>query len=353
MKPNRKHIKFIAAPQGSAEWLALRQNGLGGSEIGGVLGQSDYMDPIKVYLNKIGEAETFKGNRFTRMGKLLEDLIAYMYCYWDPESPDCETMLINEESGKKFRKVERVNGYITNEKYPWLYASLDRKIRGDKRGRGHLETKNTTGMEKNRYTHGFNPSFYCQIQQYLLLDEADYTDVAIYYDGNNFDVKPVYPDKEVQEIIIEKSKEFWVKVLQARAIKEHYGIGSYYGHHLDFIPEEQRAGVYDLMKLEPELTGTENEYKFLQDLVKPTPEYTEMPGTEEQLDLVHQYLRAGADKKKANTLQTAIKEKLVVSLGGYHQATWGPKESISYKPTTKGNRFRVSPALDPDASEEA
>lgn len=352
MKQNRKHIRFIAAPQGSPEWLALRQNGIGGSEIGGILGQSDYMDPIKVYLNKIGEAETFKGNRFTRMGKLLEDQIAYMYCFWNNDEPTCEAMLINEEEGKRFRKVERVNGYITNEKYPWLYASLDRKIRGDSRGRGHLETKNTTGMEKTRYTHGFNPAFYCQIQQYLLLDEAEYTDVAIFYDGNNFEVKPVYPDKAVQDLIIEESQKFWLKVCKAREIKKAYGIGSYYGTHLDFIPKEQQEGVYLLMQLEPELTGTENEYKFLQELVKPTPEYTEMPGTMEQLDLVREYLRFGADKKEATKMQTAVKEKLVLTLGGYHQATWGPKEYISYKPSGKTNRFRVSAGLDPDGGEE-
>lgn len=354
-KATRKHIRFVPAPQGSPEWLALRANGVGGSEIGGVLGQSEYLDPIKVYLNKIGEAESFKGNRFTRMGKILEDLIADMYCYWETDC-DCDTMLINWENNRKLRRVERVNGYVVNDKYPWLYASLDRKIRGDSRGRGHLETKNTTGWEKDKYIHGFNPSFYCQVQQYLLLDEADFTDVAIYYDGNNFDVKPVYPDAEVQKLIIEESQKFWLRVEKAREIKKTFGITSYYGTNIDFIPEEQREGIYMLMQLEPELTGTETEYKFLQDLIKPTKEYTEMNGTDMQRQLVSQYLAHGVSKKTAQRLQTAIKEQLVVSLGGYHKAIWGGNEYISYAQSGKNMKFMVSKALtkalNPDADEE-
>lgn len=351
MRHSSGKIKFIAAPQGSAEWLALRENGIGGSEIGGVLGQSDYMDPIKVYLSKIGEAESFKGNRFTRMGKIMEDMIAKLYCYWE-DGGDADTMLINHEEGKKFRRVEKVNGYVLHEDYPWLYSSLDRKVVGDPRGIGIVETKNTTSTEKNRYTHGFNPSFFCQIQQQLLTSGVDFCDVAIMFDGNNFDVKPVGEDKEVQQLIIEESKVFWGKVLKARAIKQAFGITSYYGLNMDFIPEEKRQGVYMLMQLEPELTGTESEYKFLQTLVKPTPEYTEMPGTEEQLNLVKQYLSYGDNETAAKKAKVAVKEKLVLSLGGYHKAMWSAKEYISYKPKGKSYTFRVSPALDPSANDD-
>lgn len=355
MKPaSRKHIRFVAAPQGSDHWLSLRKNGIGGSEIGGVLGQADYTDPIKVYLEKIGEAPPFKGNRFTFFGKYLEDPIAELYSYWPMNSADatCEQMLENYETGAKQRNVRRVNGYIVNDKYPWLYSSLDRTVWGDPRGRGILETKNTTSMEKDRYTHGFNKSFYCQVQQYLLIDEADFADVAIYYDGNNFDVKQVLPDPDVQQLIIEQSLKFWERVLKARVIKEEANIVSYYGRHMDFVPTEQQAAVYQLMQLEPELTGTENEYKFLMALVNPTEEYTEKPGTDSQLALVRQYVGHGVSEKEAKAKKTAIKEQLVLSLGGYHRAAWGEKEYISYQPTAKGNRFRVSKGLLPEGVDE-
>lgn len=346
MRKSRRHIRFIPAKQGSPEWLALRGNGIGGSEIGGVLSVADYVDPIKVYLSKIDEnADTFEGNRFSRFGKLLEDLIADMYQYWEADG-DANIMLRNREERKKLRKVCRVNGYVVNDKYPWLYASLDRRIIGDPRGRGILETKNTTTMEKERYTHGFNKSFYCQVQQYLLLDEAEFADVGIYFDGNNFEVRPVEPDKDVQQLIVHESREFWLRVEKARAIKKQYGIQSYYGQHMDFIPDELREAVSMLQSLEPDLTGTENEYEFISKLVKPTPEFTEREATQEEYDRLFRYNKAGKLKKKIDGLQTAIKEELVLALGGYHLARFNEKQYFSFKPSEKqGPKFYVTPSL--------
>jgi hypothetical protein len=346
MKPNRKHIQFIAAPQGSPEWLALRDNGIGGSEIGGVLGIADYMDPIKVFLSKIGEdVGTFEGNRFSRFGHLMEPIIADLYQYWEVEG-GCDTMLINKEKKNRLRRVQRVNGYIKNEKYPWLFASLDRRIMGDSRGRGILETKNTTTMEKDRYTYGFNRSFYCQVQQYLLIDEADFADVAIYYDGNNYEVRPVEPDKDVQQLIIEESREFWLKVEKAREIKKAFKIDKYYGNHMDFIPVEHREGVGMLMGLEPELTGSESEHEFIRALVKPTKEFTQRDGKADELTRVKRYHKLGELGKKIKAHRDAVQAQLIVDLGGYHQANFGDAGYFSYKPQENGSsRFHVSPKL--------
>ena len=58
------------------QWLDFRMQGLGGSEIGGVFGQSKWDDAMKVHLNKTSEPMTsFSGNRFTKTGQWLEDHI--------------------------------------------------------------------------------------------------------------------------------------------------------------------------------------------------------------------------------------------------------------------------------------
>ncbi len=345
-RAKRRHIHFIPCKQGSPEWLAHRKRGIGSSEVGGVCAQADYVDPIKVYLDKIGEqADTFTGNRFSRFGKALEDFIADCYCYWEADG-DANLMLTNRDNRKKFRSVSTVNGIYWNEKYPWLFASLDRRILCDPRGRGILETKNTTTMEKDRYTHGFNKSFYLQVQEQLLVYEAEFADVAIYFDGNNFEVRPVEPDKEVQQYIVEETREFWLKVEKARAIKHEYGIQSYYGQHMDFIPEELREAVSMLQALEPELTGTENEYEFLSKLIKPTPEFTEREATPEEYDRLFRYNKAGKLKKKIEAVQTAIKEELVLALGGYHVARFNEKQYFSFKPSEKqGPKLYITPSL--------
>jgi predicted phage-related endonuclease len=136
---SRKHIQFI--PAVGDVWLAYRENGIGGSEMGAILGQADYTDPIKVYLEKIGEPVSgFQGNRFSRFGKLLEPTICDLYQYWDPAG-DAELMLINKEEKTKHRKVKRVNGFIFNTKYPWLFASIDRQIMKDLDGEEPLHPR--------------------------------------------------------------------------------------------------------------------------------------------------------------------------------------------------------------------
>jgi hypothetical protein len=344
----RKHIRFIKAPQGTPGWLALRQNGIGGSEIGGVLGQSDYQDPIKIHLTKIGEpnVDTFTGNRFTRFGKIMEEHIAQWYQHWDV---DVETMLINIENGKKLRRVRRVNGYYWNERWPWLYVSLDRIVWRDPRGRILLETKNTTTMEKTRYKHGFNPAFYLQVQQQLMILEADAVDVAIYYDGNNFEVKPVLPDYDVQNFIAEQSKAFWGNILKAREIKRMFDIDGYYGQHLDFIPPEKHEAIALLQQLEPELTGSENEYAFIRDLVVPRAETIMMEGTTEQWEVIQQRLQFNKTAAETKAAVTALNEKLILSLGGYQGAQFGQDGKaghFTWKPDKAGvRRLYVSPKL--------
>lgn len=347
---SRKHIRFIAAPQGSPEWLALRQNGIGASEIGGVLGQHDYMDPIKVYLTKVGEpgADTFEGNRFSRFGKVLEEHIANWYQYWE-HGFDVNTMLLNIEKGNKQRRIRKVNGYYCNDRWPWLYASLDRIVWKDPRGRIVLETKNTTGMEKKRYTYGFNPAFYLQVQQQMMIFEADGADVGIYYDGNNFDVKTVEPDYDVQNLIAAESKNFWGNVLKAREVKRMYAIDSYYGQNMDFIPEEKREAVAMLQSFEPELTGSENEYEFIRKLVVPKDEFIAMEGTQEQWELLMARNKIKDSAKGLKKDEAAINAKLILSLGGYHQANFGDDGAagyFSYKPIKGGaKKLYVSPKI--------
>jgi YqaJ-like recombinase protein len=48
---------ILVAPSGipEAEWLALRKTGIGGSDIGALLGMSKYTSPYELYLDKRGE----------------------------------------------------------------------------------------------------------------------------------------------------------------------------------------------------------------------------------------------------------------------------------------------------------
>jgi len=336
------------------QWLAYREGGIGGSElcasISGVLGDkgSKNSDPIKVHLNKIGEPVTdFKGNRLTKSGHYEEPSIAHLYEFWDHDNPDAEIMYDNEAIGKKLSHVRRVDCYITNDKWPWLFASLDRRILRNRRsrraiahGRGILECKNTTSMEKNRYTYGVNPDFYYQVYLYLMLTGWEYCDIGIRFDGNNYEVITLEPRKEIFEFIEHHSAIFWKNVLECRKIKLEYGIESYYGMP-DYMQEErQREGIALLMSLEPELRGTESEAKFIREIIKPTEEYTKMEGTQELFEwAVHRY-RANAAMATHKEDLTKANNEIIRLLSGTHEAIYelpeGGEGKITYKPDSRG-----------------
>jgi hypothetical protein len=331
------------------KWVAFRDQGVGGSEEGGIFNESKWDDRLKIHLNKIKEpVTTFTGNRFTKFGQKFESDIAHMYQYWDADASDpIMQMFANEEAKKKIETVRSVFAYVVNDKYPWLFASIDRRILRSKRNRrrrGILECKNTTAMEKNTYKYGINPSHVLQVYHYLMVLEWEYAEVAIFYDGNNWDVVGFEPDKEVFEMIQYETATFWQNVEKGRKIKEDYGIPSYYGMpDYYFSTERQKEGIAMLQELEPEITSTS--YDWIKDLIIPTPEYTEAIGTQELFELGVKYHKAQkAQSAKAEEV-TALKAKMIAMMKGIHVFKYD-EGNISYKPTVKGdNRLHISQKL--------
>lgn len=108
------------------DWLSYRYSGIGASEVGTIMGLDDYKSSIELYYEKIGQ-----GSRYTLenlamfLGKEQEDFIASIWQHWDGT---VEGMIANYRAGKIVRRCQRVNAYVRNPKYPWLFVSLDRKI---------------------------------------------------------------------------------------------------------------------------------------------------------------------------------------------------------------------------------
>lgn len=65
-------MRLIDLDQKSQEWLDWRRKGIGSSEIAAIIGTDPYNTPYKVWLNKLGYAPDFKGNKFTEHGNNFE-----------------------------------------------------------------------------------------------------------------------------------------------------------------------------------------------------------------------------------------------------------------------------------------
>src|SRR5690606_38224851 len=110
-------------PSGSPEWLALRADGLGGSEIAAGLGLSPWESRFSLWHRKRGEAAPQADNDEMRAGRYLEPAVAAMFIDAHPEM-----------------RVRRAGTYRSKARR-WQIANPDRIITGSSGQRGVLEIK--------------------------------------------------------------------------------------------------------------------------------------------------------------------------------------------------------------------
>lgn len=136
------------------EWLSIRKSliaegRLGGSMIGTAAGVNPYKSATRLWgeLKGLLQEPDISGKEAVRNGKDLEDYVAQRFC---------------EMSGKS---VHRENCIFTNDEYPHLFASIDRKVVGEESG---LECKTANAFRQDDFTDTeFPKAYYAQVCSYL------------------------------------------------------------------------------------------------------------------------------------------------------------------------------------------
>ena len=117
----KSHLRLVPTrDMNREEWLAYRHQGIGASEVGIILGLDDYTSSLELYHYKIGSVQKFDTEGMAQfMGREHEDMIAKLWQYWDGSE---EGMIRNFRADKIIRKCQRVNAYMHNPEYPWLFV---------------------------------------------------------------------------------------------------------------------------------------------------------------------------------------------------------------------------------------
>ena len=171
------------------EWLEYRKQGIGGSDAGAICGLNPYSSPVSVYLDKTSEEITEYDNEAMRQGRDLEEYVATRFC---------------EETGKK---VRRRNAIFCNEKYPFMYANIDRYVVGEEAG---LECKTASAYSADKWKNGEVPMHY-QIQclHYMAVTGAKAWYIAVVILGKEFKFVKIDRDEEMIQNLITIESKFW------------------------------------------------------------------------------------------------------------------------------------------------
>lgn len=188
----------------SAQWLAARREGVGGSDVAAIMGLSRYSTPYKVYEDKaLGIHEDISDRPAVHWGNVLEPVVGAEYAANHPE-----------------RTVRRVNGIATSVARPWAQASLDYEVRDPERGWGVLEIK-TAGLRRAEdWADGVPVYYQTQVAHYLSVTGRGFADVAVLIGGSDYREYRIERDEDDIAAVTGAVDAFWHGNVEARVPPE-------------------------------------------------------------------------------------------------------------------------------------
>lgn len=197
------------------EWLQARRRGIGGSDIGAILGLSKFKTPMDVFLDKTGQITDEASGEHLYWGTVLEDVVAHEY------------------QKRTERKIQRVNQMLAHPEHDFMLANIDRaiivpEIAGNVRWKDGrlttdriLECKTANGFAADQWgdvgTDNVPDAYLLQCQWYLGITRADVADLAVLIGGSDYRIYSITRDDSLIGDMIEAAAEFWKRVQEGVA----------------------------------------------------------------------------------------------------------------------------------------
>lgn len=352
----RQDLKVFNIPHHTDEWYAFRQNGIGGSEVGTVLGINKYDTNVRLFYEKIGSLEQRREDS-ERMfwGRKLEDDVANVWQYYDGTR---DGYVENYNNGTLVRKCRSVNGYVVNPDYPWLFASVDRLINieggfnlitGEPLDKeGILECKNMSYWVNKMWDDGIPIFYLAQIHQYMAILDADYTEIAMLVDGGTLVVEKIQRDQLLIDRILSITKAWWYqRVLPARKALENQRQADIYGNM-----KESEKYQAEIQHLEPDPDDSDAYKEFMEERFVETRE--KVDGTMElyalaKKDNFYRKIRNRIDKERTGIKNLFIKFMTMngaesIDFGSLGYVNWSGRRGAANR--TFNNRTKENPSED-------
>ncbi len=168
-----------------------RRKYIGGSDIAVVMGMSRWKTPLKLWLEKTGQAEPDDLSQVeaVQLGSELEEFVAQKFA---------------KESGKQVRRQSKM--YVHKD-YPFMAAHIDRLITGTDE---ILECKTCGSHKKEEWEgDGIPREYILQVTWYLGITGKKKAYIAVLIGGQSFKYKEIEFDKELFDVMVDMAREFW------------------------------------------------------------------------------------------------------------------------------------------------
>lgn len=201
---------ILADPKTQSEWLAARHKGIGGSDAACVLGMNKYKTNVQLWQEKTGliVPENISDKPAVVYGKHAESHLREIFRLDFPEY-DIEY--------HEYRMY-------ANDKYPFIFATLDGELTTNSGEKGILEIKTTTiqnTSQWNDWDGGIPDNYYIQVLHQMLATGYTFAIVKAhirYYKNNDlYAVTRHYridrdEEKESMNVLLKAEIDFWAHV---------------------------------------------------------------------------------------------------------------------------------------------
>lgn len=183
-------MEIVYVEQGTPEWHAFRQLGIGGSDIPVIMGVSPYRTLEQLWLDKMGEGAEQVQNYAMARGKRLEPQILKMY---------------EDKHGIELTPACAIMDGVPHARISYDGLNLPLKMA--------VEAKAPNIIDHQMAQAGIVPKKYMpQVQWGLMIGDLDYIDYVSFHSGEIAEVRCVH-DREYQVQMIEAAHMFWHKVI--------------------------------------------------------------------------------------------------------------------------------------------
>lgn len=178
------------------QWLDLRRNSIGGSEIAAVVGMSRYRAPLAVWAEKTGVIKkAVEDNEKMLWGRILEGPVKKHF---------------SDVTGYKTIEIPHI---LASYQYPFLTCNLDGICIDDQGQTCVLEIK--TASYATEWENGSIPVEYLlQVQHYLYITGLQSAYIAVLIAGSDFRYQRIERNDNIINAIESRAIEFWINNVQ-------------------------------------------------------------------------------------------------------------------------------------------
>lgn len=199
-------LRFAGTPEEvSEQWHASRRRGLGGSDMGAVMGLSKWKSAYEVWLEKTGRAdpEDIGGKPAVEWGNRLEPVVAAKFADMHPEL-----------------RVANRYAQMWSREHPCMFADIDRMLTLPDGSHAVLEIKTAGQFVQQDWDEGVPPHYLAQVVHYLAVTGWAKAYVAVLIGGNDYREYEIGRDEADVAAVVSAAESFWRDCVEGGAAPE-------------------------------------------------------------------------------------------------------------------------------------